>query len=122
MPFLTHNLLKIMLSWITRIFHSLEFLGIYVWEVVKSNLVVAHDVLTPRHRMTPAWLELDLSSLSDKQILAYSNLVTMTPGTLSVDVTPDGRYLTVHAMYAESPREAEEELTRVFKERIRRVF
>lgn len=111
-----------MLSWIVRILHTVEFLGIYLWEVIKSNLAVAHDVLTPRHRMTPAWIELDLSSLTDRQIFAYANLVTMTPGTLSVDVTPDRKTLTVHAMYAGSPEEAEEELTRLFKERIRRVF
>jgi len=111
-----------MLSWIVRLFYGAEFLGIYIWEVIKSNLVVAHDVLTPTHQMKPAWVEVDLASLTDLQVFVFANLVTMTPGTLSVEVTSDKKVLTVHAMYADSPEAAAEELTSVFKERIRRVF
>jgi multicomponent Na+:H+ antiporter subunit E len=94
----------------------------YLWEVLISNLRVALDVLTPRHRMQPAFLQVNVEGFTDRQLLAMANLLTMTPGTLSVDVSPDGKCLLVHAMYVDDPVAEARHLEKQFKQRICHVF
>lgn len=99
-----------------------EFALVYLREVIKSNLSVAMDVLTPSHRMKPAKIELFVGDLSERQLLAYTNLITMTPGTLSLDVSPDRQKLLIHAMYVDSPEAVVREMESTLKERIVHVF
>lgn len=73
----------------------------FLWEIVKANLRVAHDVLTPRHRMTPGVIAIPLDATTDAEITFLANLITLTPGTLSLDVSEDRRVLYIHAMYVE---------------------
>ncbi len=103
-----------------RIFYAIELLVFYLYEVVVSNIRVAFDVLTPTHLMRPEMIEVEISGLTDRQLLAASNLITMTPGTLSLDVNEGRTHLQVHCMYAEktSARDIETNYLR----RIRRVF
>ena len=82
-----------------RVPRLLGFIAYYLWEMVKSNAVIAYDVLTPTHHMKPGVIAVPLSAKTDLEITALANLITMTPGTLSLDVTPDRRTLYVHAMY-----------------------
>lgn len=105
---------------IMRIFYSIELLAFYLYEVVLSNVKVAFDVLTPTHRMSPEMIKIEITGLTDRQILAASNLITMTPGTLSLDVNENRSHLKVHCMYADghTAREIETKYLR----RIRRVF
>ena len=111
-----------MRSWIIRIIHVIEFLMVYLWEVIKSNLQVAYDVVTPTHRMKPAMIEVDIKGLSDRELLAYSNLITMTPGTLSVDVTEKRDKLLIHAMYSENPDDLAQEINKTLRKRVTNVF
>lgn len=105
-----------------KVFCIIEFGVVYLWEVVKSNVVVAIDVLRPRHQFTPAMVKVDVSTLSDRQLFVYTNLVTMTPGTLSVEVSAERDRLLVHSMYAESPEEVARDLDQTLRRRITRVF
>lgn len=75
------------------------FAGYYIWELVKSNAIIAYDVLTPTHHMKPGVLAVPLEAATDLEITVLANLITMTPGTLSLDVSPDRKTLYVHAMY-----------------------
>ncbi len=77
----------------------LRFICYYLWEMVKSNAVIAYDVLTPTHHMKPGVIGIPLDAKTDLEITVLANLITMTPGTLSLDVSPDRRTLYVHAMY-----------------------
>lgn len=99
-----------------------EFLLFYIWEVITSNLRVAWDVLTPRARYCPEIVKVRITGLSDLQLLVLANLITMTPGTLSIDVSEDGEHLLVHDMYAGEAEAGARELEENFLKRIRRVF
>jgi len=106
-----------------RILRLLEFLVFYLKEIVISNVRIAHDVLTPKHRMKPGVLPVDVSDLGERQLAAMANLVTMTPGTLGVYVSKDRRYLYIHAMYMDKDAESMgADLARDYGERIKRVF
>lgn len=75
------------------------FFFFYAKEIIVANLRIAYDVLTPRHRMTPGIIALPLDVQTDLEIISLANLITMTPGTLSLDISSDRRTLYVHAMY-----------------------
>lgn len=77
----------------------LGFLLYYLLEIVRSNIIIAIDILTPRHLMKPGILAIPLEARTDFEITLLANLITMTPGTLSLDVSADRKTLFVHAMY-----------------------
>ena len=87
-----------------------------------SNLRVARDVLYPSSRMKPGIIKVSIEGLTDRQLLATANLITMTPGTLSLETNIEDGVLIVHSLYVEDESTAARELENLFKERIRRVF
>lgn len=95
----------------------------YIKEVVLSNLRVAHDVLTPKHRMKPGIIVVDVDGLTDWQIFFMSNLITMTPGTLGLTVSRNHKCLYIHAMYIDgSAEELAESLREDYGRRVQSVF
>ena len=105
-----------------RVFAALGFLCFYLWEVLVANFRIAVDILTPRQRMRPRFIQVRLDPLTSRQLLVLTNVLTMTPGTLCVEVSDDGQDLLVHSLYSES----DDELIRIIKEdyerRVRNVF
>ena len=75
----------------------------FLYDLVQSSLKVAWDVLTPTLHARPAFVEMPLDAESDAEIVLTANLISLTPGTLSIDVSPDRRTLLVHAMFADDP-------------------
>lgn len=86
-----------------RVVYGARLVLLFLWELVVSSLHVAWDVLTPAHRARPALVEVPLDLRSDLGVLLLTNLISLTPGTLSVDVSDDRRRLLVHAMFAPDP-------------------
>lgn len=75
--------------------------GFFLWELVLANLRVAYDILTPRYYMRPGVIAVPLDARTDVEITLLANLITLTPGTLSLDVSADRRVLYIHVMYIE---------------------
>jgi multicomponent Na+:H+ antiporter subunit E len=94
------------------------FLLFYVRQLVLSNLRVAHDVLTPTHYMKPGMIGVRLDAETDAEITLLANLLTMTPGTLSVDVSDDRGTLYIHAMYIDDIEEFRREIKEGFERRL----
>jgi multicomponent Na+:H+ antiporter subunit E len=108
------------MSWL---FDLLKFLLFYLKEVLLANLLIAWDIVTPRLRARPAFVELEIGELSDMQLLILTNLITMTPGTLSFDISTDRHRLLLHLLYP--PRDAgalSRELERNYVQPVRRLF
>lgn len=82
-----------------RIPQVIRFLFIYAKALIIANLWVAYAVLSPLRHMKPGIIAIPLDVQSDLEILSLANLITMTPGTLSVDISEDKRILYVHAMF-----------------------
>lgn len=100
---------------------SFCFLLFYIKEVVLSNIRVAYDVLTPTHHMKPGFIAIPLHDLTERQILVLANLITMTPGTLSMDVSSDRQTLYLHAMYIDNPETVRKDIS-VYEQKIREIF
>jgi multicomponent Na+:H+ antiporter subunit E len=82
-----------------RVRRIVSLLLFFAWELVLANLRVAWDVVTPRHRMRPGVVAVPLRARTDVEITMLANMVSLTPGTLSLDVSDDRCVLYVHAMY-----------------------
>lgn len=94
----------------------------FLYDLCISSFRVAYDVLTPRDRSNPAILEMPLDAKTDIEILLVTNLISLTPGTLSLDVTPDRRTLIVHAMFADDPQAVIDSLKSGMERMVLEVF
>ena len=78
----------------------LAFAGWVARELVVANAQVAWDVVTPRDRVEAGIVELRLRSRTDAEIAAIANLVSLTPGTLTLAIRREPATIWVHGMYA----------------------
>jgi multicomponent Na+:H+ antiporter subunit E len=101
-----------------RVGRVLRFAAFYFGELFKANWRVATDVVTPRHRSRPGIVAVPLDARTDAEITVLANLLTMTPGTLSIDVSDDRRVLYVHAMFVEDAVEFRREIKENFERRV----
>jgi multicomponent Na+:H+ antiporter subunit E len=83
------------MKWLALIAH-------FVVELVLSALKVAWLVVQPAPRLRPAIIAYPLTLSTDAQIMLFANMITLTPGTLSVDVSDDRRTLYIHTIDLES--------------------
>jgi multicomponent Na+:H+ antiporter subunit E len=86
----------------TKIPKLISFLLFFLYELIKANIQVAFEVITPNLKMTPGIVKFPLSAETDMEITLLANLISLTPGTLSLDVTEDKKFLFVHSMYIEN--------------------
>ncbi|AGP36564.1 Na+/H+ antiporter subunit E [Sorangium cellulosum] len=77
----------------------------FVRELVLSSLTLARDILRPRPAFQPAFVRLDVRDLSPVETMLLACLVSLTPGTLTVDVGSEERALYIHSLYAQDPAE-----------------
>lgn len=99
-------------------------LGIFYFkELVISSLQVAYASLTSTSNMSPAVIALPLDCETDLEIALLANLITLTPGTLSIEVAEDRSILYVHTMFLEDGDvdKMEKVLKEDFEKRILRI-
>lgn len=101
-----------------KLFEAVRFVAFFVYELVLANLRVAWDVLTPRSSRRPGVVAVPLEPDSDVEITLLANLVTLTPGSLSLDVSPDRRVLYVHAMFVDDPDQLRRDIKQGFERRV----
>ena len=93
--------------YLAKMVQVLELFVFVLWELILANLRVAYDVLTPGYRMRPGVVAIPLDARTDVEITLLANLITLTPGTLSLDVSSDRRALYIHIMYIDNDDLAE---------------
>ena len=100
----------------------LRFAGYFVSILVKANWQVAREVLRANPQRQSKILRYDVSGLSDVQTTALANAITLTPGTLVIDISPDGDRLYVHCMFAPDRAAVTAELDELKGRMMREVF
>jgi len=98
--------------------------GLFLWELLKSAISVALLVLTPnlKARLRPGFIAFPLTAKSDVEITLLANLITLTPGTLSVDVSADRSVLYIHAISVSDKAALIASIASGFEKRIIEVF
>lgn len=77
----------------------IKFMLMLIWEVLIASLRVAHDVLTPGYRAKPGVIAIPLDCKTDIEITLLAIIISLTPGTLALDVSSDKKKLYIHAMF-----------------------
>jgi len=99
------------------------FTLIFFREMIVSSLRVLYDVITPFEHSRPGVIGIPLDATTDLEITLLANVITLTPGTLSLDLSPDRTTLYIHAMFIDEPdalrREIKENLERPLLELMR---
>ncbi len=72
---------------------------VFLSELIQSGIRVAIDVIRPTYRFDPGIIYIPLDVETDLGITVLANMITLTPGTLSLFVTNDRRQLCIHTMY-----------------------
>ncbi len=93
----------------------------FFYELIKANLQVAFDVITPPFYMKPGIIRYPLDAKSDIEITLLANLISLTPGTLSLDVSDDKSALYIHAMYLKDEEEFIHSIKNGFERRLLQI-
>lgn len=108
--YLTRSLFPGCESYFRRTGKWAKLIVLFLYELVVSSLQVVWDVLTPQHKARPSIISVPLTVRREMDVLLVTNLITLTPGTLSLDVTDDGTTLYIHAMFADDPDEIRQQI------------
>lgn len=93
-----------------------RFVWLFIREFVSANLNVAWTVLfRPPEALRPGFVSYDISGLTKTEILILSYCLTLTPGTSTVEITPDFRTLIFHALDAQDPDQLRAQLDKKLK-------
>lgn len=100
-----------------------EYGLIVLWDIVVSNVQVAYLVLFRRNAdLKSRYVTVPLDLQTPEAITAFAGTITMTPGTVSADLSADGKALLVHCLDTSDPEEAVATMKRRYESRLKRIF
>lgn len=102
----------------------LYYIPLFIWECIKANIDVAYRVAHPDLPINPGIVKVKTTLKSDAGLTFLANSITLTPGTMSVDIDQENGYLYIHwiDVKSEDVEEATERIVRVFEDVLRRIF
>lgn len=98
---------------------AVGFLFYFAYKVVQSNLILARQVLSPRLPAQPGILALDLRGCSDAVVTLVANAITLTPGTLTIEVRRHPSTIYVHVLDLHDPVGVRADLARLAHKAVR---
>lgn len=105
------------------IWNIIGYVLLVMWDICRANIAVARIVLfMPNHALRPAWLVVPLELRSPEAITVLAGTITLTPGTVSSDLSEDGRELLVHCLHAPDPQAVLEEIKTRYEARLKEIF
>jgi multicomponent Na+:H+ antiporter subunit E len=104
-----------------RFWRVLGLAGVFLYELFASSLRVVWDVLTPTQYSRPGVVAVPLDAEAPAEITVLANLISLTPGSLSLELSEDGRTLYVHVMFIDDPESIRREL-KALERRVLQVF
>lgn len=107
-----------------RFLRVAALIWLFIWELLLSAIRVGILVLRPdmRKQLKPEIIEFPLHVKSDAEITLLANFITLTPGTLSVDVSEDRSVLYVHALRVPDKQALIDEIRNGFEKAVARAF
>lgn len=110
----------------TRYFERLpKVLGLITFfakELLISNVKVLWDVITPQHISRPGIIALPLDARTDAEIMLVANLISLTPGTLSLDLSEDRKLLYIHVMFLDDIDQTRRQIKEGLEKRVLEVM
>lgn len=100
-----------------------EYIVIVIWDIIMANVVVAGIVLFKRRdRIRSAWIAVPLELTSPEAITVLAGTITLTPGTVSAQLSADGRSILVHCLHTDDPDGTRDQIKARYETRLREIF
>jgi multicomponent K+:H+ antiporter subunit E len=127
-------LLGVIIPWSTSIwwpdtpkgFHlgkMITYSILVVWDIIIANIQVAWIVLSvPNSKLKPAWIVIPLELHQPEAITILAGTITLTPGTVSADLSDGGHSLLVHVLHTDDPDAVTEEIMTRYQRRLKEIF
>jgi len=100
----------------------LGYSAIVLKDIVVANFVVAKQVLGPNRNLQPHFLDIPLSVTHPTVISLFASTITLTPGTVSCELSEDGRSLRVHALHTPDPETEIAAMKNRYERRLINIF
>jgi multicomponent Na+:H+ antiporter subunit E len=105
-----------------RYYWFVIYLFVFLWECIKANVDVAYRVLHPAMPIRPGIVKVRTSLKSDMAKMLLANSITMTPGTISVDIIDDCLYIHWIYVRSEDPAVYTAMITGAFEKYIKKII
>lgn len=102
---------------------ALGYAWIVLYDIVQANIDVARIILfVPNAELKPAWITVPLDLTGPEAITVLAGTITMTPGTVSCDLSACGRALLVHCLHAPDPDSVRDQIKTRYEARLKEIF
>lgn len=101
----------------------ISFIGVVLWDIVVSNVIVAHLVLFRRSEsLRSRFITVPLDLKTPEAISLLAGTITMTPGTVSADLSADACALLVHCLETDDPDDVVAGIKNRYERRLKEIF
>lgn len=98
------------------------YLPVFIWQLLLANLDVARRVLSPKMPLNPGFVKVDTELEGDFAKLTLANSITLTPGTLSIDVDDKDIYIHTVDVKGSTQEENKKNISSLFERILKAVF
>ncbi|SLN26865.1 Na+/H+ antiporter subunit E [Pseudooctadecabacter jejudonensis] len=106
-----------------RIVKMIGYVLIVLWDIIIANIEVAWIILTRRNKnLRSVWITIPLDLRSPEAITILAGTITLTPGTVSADMSNTGHHLLVHALDAKDPDAVRDDIKSRYEARLKEIF
>jgi len=109
---------------VSRYLWFLYYIPLFIWECIKANIDVAYRVTHPDLPINPGIVKVKTTLKSDTALTFLANSITLTPGTMSVDIDEENGFLYIHWIDVKDKdiKIATEIIVKIFEDVLRRIF
>lgn len=100
----------------------LKFILVVLWDIVIANLILAARILGPIHKLQPAFMQVPLDIHHEFTITLFASTISLTPGTVSADLSLDRRFLLVHSLHVTDIDAAIAQMKQRYEAPLKEVF
>lgn len=100
-----------------------RYVLLVLWDILVANVQVARIILfMPNDRIQSRWIAIPIDLTSPEAITLLAGTITMTPGTVTADLSADGRVLLIHSLHAPDADAIRDEIKTRYEARLKRIF
>lgn len=126
--------LGIFIPWMTSIwwpdrpkgfnpFKMFSYSMIVLWDIIIANIQVAKIILTvPNDKLKSTWVAIPLELKQPEAITVLAGTITLTPGTVSADLSDEGHCLLVHTLHTDDPDKVRDDIKNRYERRLLEIF
>ena len=106
-----------------RLGKMVSYSVIVMWDILVANVQVAWIVLTvPNSKLKSAWIVIPLELRQPEAITVLAGTITLTPGTVSADLSDEGHSLLVHVLHTDDPDAVRDDIKTRYERRLKEIF